>query len=100
MGKVHHRRLKPKDLRAVEQALWDALAAFTTRQEVERFLRKLLTRSERVMLGRRIQIAKMILQDRTFEDIKRELRAGESTIRSVYEWLEEDLEKCREKFAV
>lgn len=100
MGKVHHRRLKPGDRRKLEQELWHAIAAFCTVEEIKRFLDKLLTRSEKVMLGRRIQIAKMLLGDKSYEDIKRELGVGESTITSVYEWLDEEDETFRRKLGV
>jgi len=97
MAKVHHRKLSTVDRGATEEDLWRALESFGAPGAVRNFLMKILTRSERIMFGRRIQVAKMILQGRSFEQIKRKLRVGESTIADIYEWLEQLEERDHQK---
>jgi len=96
-GKVHPRRLTPTERHAVERELWDAIAAFATNDELQRFLGRLFTRSEKVMLGRRVRIAKMLLRGKSYEVIKRTLRVGESTILGVDQWIEEHGEEYSRK---
>lgn len=51
------------------------------------FLKDLLTESERIMMGRRILIARLLLSGKTYAEIKDDLRVGNSTIRTVERWL-------------
>lgn len=51
------------------------------------FFKQLLTESEVVMLGRRMQIARLLLRGFSFPKIARELKVGTSTIRGVHRWL-------------
>ena len=55
------------------------------------FLRDLLTESERVMLGRRILIARLLLMGETYDSIHIRLGAGHGTIRSVDRWLQNQM---------
>lgn len=48
------------------------------------FIKSLLTSSEILMLGRRIYIAKMILEGKTYDEIKTTLNVGLDTIANVY----------------
>lgn len=51
---------------------------------------ELLTASERVMIVRRIQIAKRLIENYNFDVIRRELNVGQATIESVEKWLSEN----------
>ena len=42
-----------------------------------------------VMIGRRIMIAERLIQEKTYAEIRRELKVGLSTIVGVQKWLEE-----------
>ena len=55
------------------------------------FLRDLLTPSERVMLGRRILIARMLLRGDSFREIEESLGVGQETIHRVKRWLRDEL---------
>lgn len=88
MAKVHHRRLTATQQHAVHDILWHTLGAFGASENSRRLLSKILTRSEKIMLGRRVQVAKMLLEGKSYTAVQRRLRVGESTIISVYEWLE------------
>lgn len=55
------------------------------------FLRDLLTESERIMLGRRIIIARRLLAGDRYDDIEADLHVGRDTIGRVQKWLWDQL---------
>lgn len=67
--------------------LYTAAGAVRGRDAMKLFLRDLLTESERVMLGRRIIIARMLIEGHTYKMIEQELRVGRDTIWRVQVWL-------------
>jgi uncharacterized protein YerC len=69
-------------------ALYTAAGSLKGRDAVKSFLRDLLTPSERVMLGRRIIIARMIIAGQSYDAIGEKLHVGRNTISKVYKWLE------------
>ena len=90
--------------------LYTAAAAIQGRDAVKLFLRDLLTPSERIMLGRRIWIARLLIGGETPTDIGRRLKVGINTVARVERWLHdqflgyeqviEKLEKEMDKRAV
>ncbi len=72
-------------------ALYTATSAVRGRAAMKLFLRDLLTESERVMLGRRILIARLLLSGATYDDIYARLGAGHGTIRGVRRWLADQM---------
>ena len=72
---------------ATLDALYTAVNTLRGREAVKLFLRDLLTESERVMLGRRILIARMLLSGRSVLDIAKELRVGTDTVYRIERWL-------------
>ena len=72
--------------------LYTAVSSLNSREEVKKFLRDLLTESERIMMGRRIIIAQRLLEDKSYLEIKRELGVGMDTIIRVHRWLEDDID--------
>jgi uncharacterized protein YerC len=63
------------------------MAAFEEPKQVRFFLERLLTESEIVMLARRLQIAELLVGGRTYEQIRRKLNVGMSTVQNVDRWL-------------
>ncbi len=57
------------------------------RDEVKNFFKDLLTLSEVVMISRRIQAAKMMLEGETYEAISKKLKMSTTTIMQVEKWL-------------
>lgn len=55
------------------------------------FLRDLLTESERIMLGRRIWIARLLLSGESGAEIGRRLKVGPNTIDRVQRWLNDQM---------
>jgi uncharacterized protein YerC len=56
---------------------------------VKLLLRDLLTPSERIMLGRRLIIARMLIAGESYEFIGERLRVGYTTIARIHRWLED-----------
>lgn len=91
---ITHMKRKVEDLTKKEiittlDALYTAASAVKGRNAVKLFLRDLLTQSERLMLGRRIIIARMLLFGIEHEEIMRRLRVGKGTVRRVHHWLQD-----------
>lgn len=70
-------------------ALYTAASAVKGRDAVKLFLRDLLTQSERIMLGRRIIIARLLMCGASYEDIQIRLKVGRATIGRVHRWLKD-----------
>ncbi len=68
-------------------ALYTAAGTVRGRAAMKLFLRDLLTESERVMLGRRILIARLLLQNETWNSIRKRTGVGLGTIERVQHWL-------------
>ena len=72
-------------------ALYTATASMKGRDAMKLFLRDLLTESERIMLGRRILIARLLLMGETYDGICERLGTGRRTIREVQRWLSDQM---------
>lgn len=64
------------------------LARLKSPDNMHRFLKDIFNRQERMMFIRRLQIAKMLAQGKTYETIMRSLHTGAGTIGKVQRWLE------------
>ena len=83
---------RPRDLTREEKIrtldmLYTAASGVKGRDAMKLFLRDLLTESERIMLGRRIWIARLLLQGKNYDEIARELQVGYGTIYRIEHWL-------------
>jgi len=72
-------------------ALYTAASTVRGRAAMKLFLRDLLTESERIMLGRRILIARLLLQNETADSIRQRTGAGYTTIERIRHWLKDQL---------
>ncbi len=70
-------------------ALYTAMSSLKDRTSMKAFLRDLLTESERIMLGRRIILARAILSGKTYDEIVREYKVGKDTILKIHTWLDD-----------
>jgi uncharacterized protein YerC len=89
--KVKTNKLSEKEQMRTLDNLYTAASAIQGRDAVKLFLRDLLTQSERIMLGRRIIIARKLLQKESYEAIVRSLGVGHDTIRRVQRWLNDQM---------
>lgn len=72
-------------------ALYTAAGTVRGREAMKLFLRDLLTESERIMLGRRILIARNLIARKKYGDIAATLGVGTDTIWRVHRWLLDQL---------
>ena len=89
-------RVQSKDLSDSERmktldALYTAASVVEGRAAMKDFLRDLLTESERIMLGRRILIARALLMGQTHDEIVDEFKVGKDTIQRIARWLDEQM---------
>lgn len=89
--KVRIKTLSDRHRIEVLDVLYTAAGAVRGRQAMKLFLKDLLTESERVMLGRRIIIARMLIAGETHRIIEEELRVGRDTVGRVQRWLDDQL---------
>ncbi len=80
--------LSEREVVTTLDALYTAAGSLKGRDAMKSFLRDLLTPSERIMLGRRIIIARMIIAGESYDSIGERLHVGRNTISKVYKWLE------------
>jgi TrpR-related protein YerC/YecD len=86
-GKVRYNQLSDFQKKKYLGELYNMISLLGSREEVKKFFKDLLTLSEVVMISRRIQIAKMLLEGKSFEDIRTEMKVGSNTISHVERWL-------------
>lgn len=89
-------RVKPHELKDDQRietldVLYTAAAAVEGRESTKAFLKDLLTESERIMLGRRIMIARRLLAKEGPASIAADLKVGFDTIYRVQRWLHDQL---------
>lgn len=71
--------------------LYTAAGTVRGRDAMKLFLKDLLTVSERVMLGRRIWIARLLLQGYSSEEVQRKLKVGQNTVSRIERWLNDQM---------
>lgn len=86
-------RFPPHKLPYAEQdRLWSnfcaVLSMLRRKDDIQRFLKDLMNRQERMMFIRRVQIAKMLDRGATYDEIRKKLRTSTTTIAKVQRWLE------------
>jgi uncharacterized protein YerC len=84
-------QLSKQDEKETLTRLYTAASAIKNKNQMEQFLREILTESEQLMIGRRIWIAQLLLTGHTHDEIGERLHAGPQTIRRVSKWLNEKL---------
>ncbi len=73
------------------EALYTAVSSVKGRDGMKLFMRDLLTESERIMLGRRILVARALLTGQTYNQIVDEYNVGKDTILKISKWLNDQL---------
>jgi len=89
-------KIKARDLTKEQRvetldALYTAASSVKGRDAVKLFLRDLLTESERVMLGRRILIARKLIEGETMRAIAEEMKVGFDTVSRIERWLSDQM---------
>lgn len=83
-----YRFLNKDDIFQTLNRLRDAFLAARDGNEVEKIINGILTRDERLKIGRRILIAEYIKDGARFQDITRDLKVGKNTIAEITRCLE------------
>lgn len=96
MGKILVSDVPKKQREATLRNLSAVLTKVGDEKTMTALLRQLLTDSEVVMLGRRLEVASRLRRGESYIEIREELGVGFATIQSVARWLE-DLERSLPK---
>lgn len=88
MAKVDYTKIPPSERQKMVRQLAKFLLAIKEEKDMVQVLYRLLTHSEVVMLGRRLEIAEALIQGYSYQSISEKLKVGTTTIRSVDRWLE------------
>ena len=75
-GKVKYNQLTDFEKKKYLGEFYTMISLLKNRDEVKNFFKDLLTLSEVVMISRRIQIARMLLEGESYDEIKKKLRVG------------------------
>jgi uncharacterized protein YerC len=87
MAKIKPHQIDPKQKYVAIDNLFEVISALKTKKEIVDFFLGLFSPSESLMLARRIQIAKLLLDGKNYEDIRKKLGVGNSTIQKTDLWL-------------
>jgi len=77
-----------KDRTKLLHEFWTTIALLETVEEIRNFLKDLLSETEAVMLARRLKIAQLIYQGKSYDQIQKLMKASPGTIASVHSWLD------------
>ena len=92
MAKFDYRKLEKTQRDKILLEIAASLQKLGDATVVQQFLQQLLTPSEIAMIGRRWQVAKMLLQEKSYYEIRSRLGVGFSTIESVDRWLRKSID--------
>ena len=88
--KVQAKKMSRKARIQTLDALYTAAGTVRGRKAMKIFLRDLLTESERIMLGRRLLVARELIGGKTYDEITTKLHVGNSLVRRVDRWLNDE----------
>jgi len=87
MSKVKISSISKEERMKLIGDLFDIVYGLKTKSNTVDFLVGLLTPSESLMLARRIQIGKLLLEEKTYEEIRDNLKVSHHTISGVENWM-------------
>lgn len=87
MAKVKPQNIPKKEREQVIGEFVNVVSHLKSEQEVIDFFVGMMTASEALMFARRMQVARRLLEEYTYDDITREMHVGKSTIAEVDRWL-------------
>ena len=83
MTKVSRYKLDPEKRNLILNDFWSAVTLLDDKKQISNFFKSLLTHTEMEMVSKRIQIVKMLLNGRSYEEIKRTIKVTDSTIARI-----------------
>jgi TrpR-related protein YerC/YecD len=88
MPKVSKIKVDAANLNFFLNNFWSVVTLLEDKEQVKDFLKSLLTHTEMKMLAKRIQIAKMLLEEYKYKDIRGYVRVTDPTISRISNILE------------
>ena len=88
MPRSKPQRLTFRERQKLLSEFWTAVFLLETVEETRSFFKDLLSETEEVMLARRLKIARLILEGKSYGAIEKTMHAGPGTIASVHAWLD------------
>lgn len=92
MAKFDYRKVEKVQRNKLLKEIVVSIRKLQDENDTQRFFEQLLTPSEIAMISRRWQIAKMLMEEKSYYDIRFKLGVGFSTIESVDRWLRKSLD--------
>jgi uncharacterized protein YerC len=83
MTKVSKSGIKSDVLEWFVDRLWDGISTAKNDKKLKAFLKELLTPTERIMIAKRLQIAKMLIAGHRYETIKKVVKVTDPTIAKI-----------------
>ena len=93
MAKVRVYSVDKKERNRIIRELFTIIADLKNKEEVFGFLLGLFSPSESLMVGRRIQIAKLLLKGYGYEYIEKKLGASHQTVNKIEHWLNANIDR-------
>ncbi len=87
MTKVKSYRIDPREKYRITSEFFEIISNLKSKKEIIDFFVGLLTPSEVVMMARRIQVAKMLVEGKGYDEIMRKLKVSCQTITKIEHWL-------------
>lgn len=87
MARAQVHAIDQKERRRIISELFEVVTAANSKKETVNILVGLLTSSEVLMIARRVQIAKLLLEEKNYQQIHDALGVGNGTITDVAKWL-------------
>lgn len=87
MAKVRTHLVDKKERYKIIGEFFEIVSNLKNKDDVFGFFIGLLSPSETLMLARRIQVAEMLMEEKSYEEIRKKLKVSFQTIAKVYQWL-------------
>ncbi len=87
MAKVKVSSIPKQERMELVGDLFDVVYGLKTKTDTIDFLIGLLTPSESLMLARRIQVAKQLLEGKTYDEIRKNMKVSYNTINGIEHWM-------------
>jgi TrpR-related protein YerC/YecD len=87
MAKVKMHLVAERERYQMVGEFFEIVTNLKTKKNVIDFFIGIMTPSELLMIARRIQIAEMIIKEKNYDQIRKELKVSNQTITKVYGWL-------------
>ncbi len=88
MSRTQPKKISGNEKKDLLDELWSMITLLETKKEIENFFCDLLSESESIMIARRIRIARMLLEGKSYDIINNSMNAGYGTIANVHQWLQ------------